>query len=70
MSEEQIKAVRRVATAIVETVRESEPLGAPGGILYAALMGHGCTLQQFEGIMGGLVRARMLSKHGDCYRTV
>ncbi len=67
MTTEQIKAVREIAGAIIDTVKASEPIGAPGGVMYAALMAHGCTLQQFEGIMGGLVRANLLRKSGDCY---
>ncbi len=67
MTNQQIAAVRQVGRAIVETVTECGPLGAPGGHIYAALMAQGCTLQQFEGIMGGLVRAGLLDKRGDCY---
>ncbi len=67
MTQEQIKAIREVAGAIIDTVKASEPLGAPGGTMYAALMAHGCTIQQFEQIMGGLVRANLLRKQGEVY---
>jgi hypothetical protein len=67
MTPDQIKALKAVADAIIETVRSAGPLGAPAGHIYAALMAQGCTLQQFEGIMGGLVRANMLRKDGDLY---
>jgi hypothetical protein len=67
MTMEQAKALRQVADAIIATVRESGPLGAPAGHMYAALMAHGCTLEQFEGIMSGLVSAKMLSKSGELY---
>jgi len=70
MTADQIQAVRRIGVAILETVRESGALGAPGGHLYAALMAHGCTLHQFEQIMGGLERAGMVRKSGDCYHYV
>jgi len=43
------------------------PLGAPGGHLYAALMSAGCTLNQFEQIMSGLVQSGDLAKRGECY---
>ncbi len=69
MTLEQIKSLRRIGDAIVSAVKESGPLGAPGGHMYAALMAHGCTLEQFEQIMSGLVRAGMLVKRGDCYHT-
>jgi hypothetical protein len=67
MSKEQIMAIREIAGAIIETVKASEPFGAPGGVMYAALMAHGCSLNQFESIMGGLVRAKLLTKAGDLY---
>ena len=67
MTAEQIKMLRRIGRAILETVRESGQFGAPGGILYAALMEQGCTLDQFEQIMSGMVRAGVLTKEGECY---
>jgi hypothetical protein len=67
MTPEQVKALRDIADMIVLTVKESGPIGAPGGVLYAALMTHGCTLHQFEQIMGALVRAGKLTKRGHCY---
>ena len=67
MTRDQIMAVREVARAILDTVKEAGPCGAPGGVMYAALMGAGCSLSQFESIMGTLVRAGKLRKDGDCY---
>lgn len=63
----QIAVLRQIASAVVETVRESGPEGAPGGVLYAAMMGAGCTLQQFEELMSVLVSAKLLVKRGQCY---
>jgi hypothetical protein len=70
MTAAQVKLLRMVADAILSTVREAGPLGAPGGVIYAALMAQGCTLHQFQQIMGGLVRAGMLTQDGDCYHAV
>jgi hypothetical protein len=67
MTIEQIKALRAIAKAITETVALAGPLGAPGGHLYAALMSAGCTLNQFEQIMAGLVQSGYLAKRGECY---
>ncbi len=81
MTNEQIAALKAVAKAITEAVAIAGPLGAPGfsagtdpcvgrlgdGYLYAALMSAGCTLNQFEQIMSGLVRAGVLTKRGECY---
>ncbi len=35
--------------------------------MYAALMSQGCTLNQFESIMGALVRLGRVEKRGECY---
>lgn len=70
MTPQQVKALRSICDAIIEAVRAAGPLGAPGGILYAALMSHGCTLAQYEQIMAGLVRAGMLRKSGECYHVI
>jgi len=70
MTIEQIKALKAVADAIIETVQGAGPMGAPGGHIYAALMAQGCTLHQYEQIMSGLVRAGKLRKSGECYFAV
>jgi hypothetical protein len=67
MTVEQLKALKQIADAIIESVKAAGPLGAPGGTIYAALMAHGCTLNQYEQIMAGLVRAGKLRKSGECY---
>ena len=59
--------LRHVAEAIIETVKETGSMGAPGGSLYAAMMTHGFSLSQFEQIMSGLVNAGMLTKRGQLY---
>jgi hypothetical protein len=64
-------AVVYLANAIVDSVRESDNgLGVPAGPMYAALMAHGCTLNQFEQIMSGLVRVGRLTRTGNLYRAV
>lgn len=59
MTPQQIQAVRAIARVIVESVREVGT--APAGPMYAALMGQGCTLNQFQQIMGQLCRAGFLT---------
>ena len=59
MTPQQIQAVRAIASSIVAAVREVG--AAPAGPMYAALMGQGCTLNQFQQIMGQLVRAGFLT---------
>lgn len=67
MTKQQLQALRFISAAVVESVAAAGELGAPGGTIYAALMAHGCTLNQFEQIMSGLVGAGMLSKSGHLY---
>ena len=59
--------VKVVCEAIIDAVAGAGEQGAPGGILYAALMQHGFSFQQFETIMGTLVRIGELEKRGQCY---
>lgn len=66
-TEQEKKAVLAVCSAVIDAVEAGGDQGAPGGILYAALMAHGCTLHQFEMIMGTLVRTGVLVKRGQCY---
>jgi hypothetical protein len=65
---EQIAALRAIADAIVEAIKAAGPMGAPGGVIYAALMASGCTLTQYESFMGAMVRTGILTRHGDLYR--
>lgn len=66
--QEMVKVVlAKIATAIVEGVKEAGNQGAPAGHLYAALMLTGMTLEQFEQIMAGLVACKMLRKSGQLY---
>ena len=63
MTPQQAKALQAVAKAIIESCKTF----APGGVIYAALMAQGCTLNQFQQIMSQLVSAGMLTQDGDCY---
>lgn len=67
MTSQQAMLLRKVAVAIIETVRESGPLGAPAGHIYAAMMAYGFSLENFEQIMASLVANKMLRKSGDLY---
>jgi len=67
LTPEQIQAIQAVANAIIDSVKAAGSIGAPGGVIYAALMGHGMNLSQFTSIMDALVRANRLTKQGDLY---
>ncbi len=64
--EDARRAIIMFANALYETVLEVGDTGAPGGLLYAGVMGH-MALDQFQAIMGALVEAGKLTKRGDCY---
>jgi hypothetical protein len=57
--------VLSIANALYDTVRDS-PDGAPAGPMYAAVMGI-ISLNQFESIMGALVRDGYIRKSGHVY---
>jgi hypothetical protein len=63
----QLIAIKALCEAIVSAVDVGGAEGATGGILYAALMQQGCTLDQFSGIMAGMVGAGILCKVGERY---
>ena len=65
--EEALRAILAIADAIVEAVRSVEPDGAPGGVIYLAMMEHGCSLDQFQQIMDALVEAGRLRQEGHFY---
>jgi hypothetical protein len=68
ITKSQDDAVRELCSAVIEVCAAAGPLGAPGRLLYTALMTHGCTMGQFETIMRVLVSVGKLTKHGQCYR--
>jgi len=69
-STQTTNALKEICDALIAVVASSGKLGTPGGTLYAALMTHGCTLEQFEQVMSALVAARKLTKRGDLYFAV
>ncbi len=66
MSMSKREAVALITVTILEAVKAAGPLGAPGGHLYAAMMGS-CTLAQFQRFMAALVQAGVLRKEGQVY---
>lgn len=56
----------RALQTLVDAVKAGGETGAPGGVMYAALMGQ-LTLQQFETMMRVLVSQGFLRKQGDLY---
>lgn len=67
MTPQQNQAMKLLVAAIVDSVKAAGSIGAPGGVLYAALMAQGFTLEQYEKLMSSIVRAGVLIRRGDCY---
>ncbi len=63
------KALAVVLDALEDAVKTSGRNGAPGGVLYAAVMTYGFDLQQFQTMMDALVRAKRLIRRGQLYFT-
>jgi hypothetical protein len=66
MTNQQIKALQSIGKGIIESANLS-PTGAPSGVIYSALMGHGATLNQFNSIMDTLVKHGFLTHDYDCH---
>ena len=69
-TQEERAAVLQVANAVIEAVKAAGDQGAPGGVIYAALMAQGCSLEQYEVLMGTLVSVGKLRKSGQLYYAV
>ena len=60
MTNQQIKALQSIGKGIIESCN-IDSIGAPSGAIYAALMGHGASLSQFQSIMDTLVKHGFLT---------
>ena len=66
MTNQQIKALQSMGKGIIESCN-IDSIGAPSGVIYSALMGHGATLNQFQSIMDTLVKHGFLTHDTDCH---
>ena len=66
--DEAREVLKKVAQAFVDTVRDHHPDPIPSGPMYAAFMQAGGSIQLFQDILDGLVRAERLRYVGNyCY---
>lgn len=56
----------KICSAILDCIKEC-PDGIPGGLLYASLMGYGCSLETYESLMSIMIDAGRVRKSGDLY---
>jgi len=66
MTNQQIKALQSIGKGIIESCN-IDSIGAPSGVIYAALMAHGASLSQFQSIMDTLVHHGFLTHDADCH---
>lgn len=69
MSPTQLHALATASLGIIEAVEAAGDVGAPGGVLYAAMQAHGASLNQFQGLMRTLTNPGYLTLVGDCYHS-
>lgn len=63
----QTNQLRKLIDSILEVIKSAGSSGVPGGTIYAALMGLGASLQQYEALMRVLVNTGYAHKKGDLY---
>lgn len=68
MTQTQIKAIIGLVDAIGEAVAAAGPQGIPSGHLYAAMMGLGCSLAQFNGLVSIAVKVGKITQQGFILR--
>lgn len=66
MNAQTAQLLRTMLQTFVDAVKEGGSLGAPGGVLYAAVMDK-ITESQFSAIMDSLVATGKLRRQGDLY---
>lgn len=58
-------SLQKIGLGVLEAA--DDPMGAPGGAIYAAMQSHGATLNQYQSFMSGLTGQGMLIQDGDCF---
>lgn len=56
--------IRATMQAIYEAVSVCKERGAPAGIIYAALMANGCTLEVYQNFEASMIEVGVLRKEG------
>ncbi len=67
MTIDQIRAAQRIGLAVLESIQAAGELGAPSGVLYAALQQTGCSLSQFQSLMAPLEGRGFVTQENHCF---
>jgi hypothetical protein len=65
-NEKAIAALKLAIDCILDAAKIAEPMGAPSGVIYAALNSHGMTLNVYDQIVSYLVNAGKIKVQYDC----
>jgi len=63
---DEIRVLKLAVDCILESVRAAGPMGAPSGVVYAALMARGMTLSTYQAIITGLVEKGAIELKFNC----
>lgn len=66
MNAEQVAALRLAIDCILEAATVAGSLGAPSGVIYAAMMEHGMKLSTYESLLDALQRAGKIEVVNHC----
>lgn len=59
------KALLGILDGMLDTIKSAGDLGCPEGPMYAAMMHYGCSLSQFQSLIGILVKSGKVRKSGN-----
>ena len=63
-----VEALRLAMACILDAAEAAGPMGAPSGVVYAALSAHGLTLPAYQQILDALIQAGKITVSGHCIR--
>lgn len=70
MNTKVTEALKIAVDCILEAVRVAGPMGAPSGVIYAALSAQGMTLNVYQQIVDYLVSAGRITVENYCIKLV
>ena len=62
-----VEALQRTYLAILETIHEAGDMGAPDGVLFAAMQAHGATLAQYRQFTTSMTSRGFVILDANCY---
>jgi hypothetical protein len=67
VTQDQVRAIVKVADAICDVVKDSHEFGAPAGVIYAACSAFGISHVAFNSIIRALKASNRLVERNDLY---